>query len=85
MFKLKIASIFVLIVSLSPFNSPKELCEVESFAACTWTYEEGFEVGKQLGNSETYYKENYNEYDATRKLPCAFYVVGVIEGYANAV
>ncbi|MEL6536438.1 MAG: hypothetical protein AAFQ98_13560 [Bacteroidota bacterium] len=51
--------------------------------ACGLTYQQGYNVGRSLGQSETYHRENINLDNATLRdfSTCSLYRIGVIEGY----
>ncbi|HAA19617.1 MAG TPA: hypothetical protein DCP28_12905 [Cytophagales bacterium] len=50
---------------------------------CGFTYQQGYNTGRNLGTSETYYAENYQLYLRTLQdfSHCSLYRIGVIEGY----
>jgi len=51
--------------------------------ACGFTYQQGYNIGRNLGTSETYYQENLQIYNNTIDgfSHCFLYRIGVIEGY----
>ena len=50
---------------------------------CTLTFDQGYQVGWDLGVRETYYGQYYNAFQNTRRdfADCPNYVNGVEEGY----
>ena len=50
---------------------------------CSFSYAQGFAVGKALGQAETHPDENKNVFVATLNTysHCSLYIAGVMEGY----